>query len=115
MLSQLTVLPTHQSVEGADPEGSVACRQEGSNLGTGKPWQRQWHRSNSVEAIHTRLRAQPKITVGRLRDGVDRPIQESVAEGPRDMRVLADIQRWIQRSKSGRPEQCVKRAKGNQR
>src|SRR5271166_4120372 len=115
VLSQLAILPTHQSVEGADPERSVTCRQEGSNLGTGKPSQRQWHRSNSVEAIDTRLRAEPEITVGQLRDCVDRPTQESIPEGPCGMRELADIQRWIERSKSGRANQCVERSNRNQR
>jgi hypothetical protein len=36
-------------------------------------------------------------------------------EGPRGVRVLADIERWIQRNKRGRPEQCVKRTDDNQR
>src|SRR5271165_6554393 len=77
MLRQLTVLPTHQSVEGADPESSVACRHEGPDLGSPKLLpRRQWQRrrSNSVEAKHTGLSAQPEITVGRLGDCVDRPM-----------------------------------------
>src|SRR5208283_103545 len=116
--SQLTVLPTHQPVEGANPDGSVACRQEGSHRSARKLLprpQRQRHGPNAVEANYTGLRAEPEITVRRLGDCVDRPLHESVAIGPCGMRVLTYIQRRIQRRSIGTPEQHVQRAKRNER
>src|ERR1700756_66058 len=106
--SQLAVLPTRQPVEGADPDGSVACRQEGSHRSAWKLLprpQRQRHGPNAVEANYTRLRAEPKITVRRLGDCVYSPLHESVAIGPCGMRVLTYIQRRIQPRSIGTPEQ----------
>src|SRR5208337_2040972 len=103
---------TYQSVKSADPEGSVACRQEGPNRVARKLLprrQRQRHRPNAVEAHYTGLGAQPEITVRRLGDYVDRPLQESVAIGPCGMRVLTYIQRRIQRTSVRTPEQHVNR------
>jgi len=115
--SQLTVLPTHQPVERANPKGSVACRQEGYHRGARKLLprpQRQRHGPNAVEANYTRLRAEPEITVRRLGDCVDCPVHESVAMGPCGMRVLTYIQRRIQRRSIGTPEQHAQRAKRNE-
>src|ERR1700758_262301 len=106
--SQLTVLPTRQPVEGANPDGSVACRQEGSHRSAWKllpSLQRQRHGPNAIEANYTRLRAEPEITVRRLGDRVYRTLHESVAIGPCGMRVLTYIQRRIQPRSIGTPEQ----------
>ena len=116
IFSQLTVLPTYQPVKSADPEGSVACRQEGSHRGARKllPSRRsQRHRPNTIEADYTGLCGEPEITVRRLGNCVHRPLQESVAIGPCGMRVLTYIQRRIQRKSMGTPEQHVNRAKRN--
>ena len=117
IFSQLTVLPTHQPIEGADPEGPVACRQEGSHRGARKllPWRkRQRHRPNTVESNDTALRSEPEITVRRLRDCVDRALHEPIAIGPCGMCVLTYIQRRIQRKSMRTPEQHVERAKRNE-
>src|ERR1700738_4870455 len=91
--SHPSVVPTRQPTQGSDPEGSVASRQQAPYRSARKLLpgrQRQRQRTNAVETHYTGLGAQPEITVGRLRDRVDRPIQESAAKGPRVMRVLDD-------------------------
>jgi hypothetical protein len=51
--------------------------------------------ANAIEAKQTELRAQPEVTVGSLSNRAYVAFGESVADLPRGMRVLANIERWI--------------------
>ena len=116
--SQLTVLPTHQPVERPSrafrrvPSGRLQSRRSEvaaqAAEATAPPERR---RSELHLAI---ARSEPEITVRRLSDCEDRPLQESVAIGPCGMRVLTYIQRRIQRKSMGTPEQHVNRTKRNE-
>ena len=70
--------------------------------------------ANAIEANQAELRAEPEIPTGRPGNRVDIAIDEPTPDGPRSMRVLADIQGWIQRKNRRRPEQHVERAKRNE-
>jgi hypothetical protein len=51
---------------------------------------------DTIEAKQAEFRAQPEITVGCLSDGVDDASRKVVADPPRRVRVLADVQGRIQ-------------------
>ena len=50
-------------------------------------------------------RAEPEIPIGRLGHRVDAPFEEPVSDGPRGMRILADIERRIERKRSSAADQ----------
>jgi hypothetical protein len=50
------------------------------------------NRSNAVEANQAEFGAQPEITVRRLRNCVDEAFEKAVADRPRSVRVLIDVQ-----------------------
>ncbi len=60
---------------------------------------------DTIEAKQAEFRAQPEITVGRLGNGVDGAFGKAVADLPRRVRVLADVQRRIQRERARAPRQ----------
>lgn len=47
---------------------------------------------NAIEAKQAEFRAQPKISIGRLRHREDSTWGKPVPGGPREVRVLGDIQ-----------------------
>ena len=55
---------------------------------------------HTIEANQSKLSAQPEITVGSLGNGVYRAPGKTVADFPRGMGVLADVQRRIQRERA---------------
>jgi HD-like signal output (HDOD) protein len=55
----------------------------------------------AIEAEQTEFRSKPEKTVGRLSNRIDRTFRKAVPDLPRCMRVLADVQRWIQCKRSG--------------
>ena len=52
--------------------------------------------SNAIEAKQAEFRAQPEITVGRLRDRLDGAVGKAFADLPRRVRVLIDVERRVQ-------------------
>ena len=53
--------------------------------------------ANAIEAKQAEFRAEPEIPIGRLGNRVDVAQGEPIPDGPRRMRVLADVERGIQR------------------
>jgi hypothetical protein len=53
------------------------------------------NRANTIEAKNAEFRAQPNVPIRRLRDRADPAFGEAVADFPRRMRVLADIERGV--------------------
>ena len=60
---------------------------------------------DTVEAKQAELRTQPEITVGRLGNRDDLAFGKAVAELPRRVRVLVNVQRRIQRERGRAPRQ----------
>jgi hypothetical protein len=93
----LAVFPTRKAFEGADPKSTVARAEQPEDTRTdelipGLPG----CGVNSIEFKDAEFRAQPKIAIGRLRNAVDVSFDEPASDGPRVVRVLADVERWIQ-------------------
>ena len=57
-------------------------------------------RPDTIEAEQAEFRAKPKITVGRLGNRSDDAFGKALADLPRRVRVLADVQRRIQRERA---------------
>src|SRR5262245_1618127 len=104
-------LPVFQGCEptfGADPQRSVACHQKTADVA-----RRQWralHRlprngPHAVEAKQAVFRAKPQIPVRCLRNRGDRALEEPVADRPGGVRVLTDVERWIECERGRRPHQ----------
>ena len=51
----------------------------------------------AIEAKQAEFRAEPKIAIRSLGNRVDIAFEEPFPNGPRGVRVLADVQRWVQR------------------
>ncbi len=59
---------------------------------------RWWLPGETAIAIETKqaeLRAEPKITIRSLGDRVDITSKEPIADCPRGVRVLTNVERWI--------------------
>ena len=100
VLSQLAVLPTGQPFMRANPKSSIARDEKASNKAAGQmliPSRLPRNGSNAIEAKQAEIRAQPEITVGGLRNCVDSAFGKAVANLPRRVRILTDVERWVQR------------------
>ena len=64
-------------------------------------WRLPGDASDAIEAHQAELRTQPEIPVGRLGNGEDGAFNKAVADLPRRMGVLTDVQRRIQRDRTG--------------
>jgi hypothetical protein len=53
--------------------------------------------ANAIEAEQAEFRAEPEIPIGCLGNRVNGPLEKPVPNGPRVMRVLGDVEGWIQR------------------
>jgi hypothetical protein len=51
----------------------------------------------AVEAKQAEFRAEPKIAIPSLGDRVNVTPEKSFADCPRGVRVLADVERWVER------------------
>src|ERR1039458_1689816 len=58
-----------------------------------------------VKTQQSVFRSQPEIAVRRLSNLTDCAFGETLADPPRRVRVLADVERRIERHNGGRPEQ----------
>src|SRR5262245_2646410 len=106
MLRELAVLPTGKPLPSADPKGAISGGEEGSNVAAEKLLTGRrvpWHVPDAIETQQAKLRAEPKIAVGCLCDGCDHPFRGTLANPPCRVRVLADVERWGQRERTGGP------------
>src|SRR5262249_20025979 len=98
VLGEPAVLPTCHTFVGAYPKHSIA-RGEQFHRHTGREmliwWWLPGNVPDSVEAQQAKLRGQPEITVGSLGYGADSAFGKPVADLPRRVCVLTDVQRRI--------------------
>jgi len=84
----------------ANPKTSIARDEEASNNVAGETLiasRLPRDGSNAIEAKQAEIRAQPEVTVGGLRDCVDSASGKPFAGLPRRVRILTDVERWVQR------------------
>src|SRR5262249_47881870 len=68
-------------------------------------WRLPGDGANTIEAQQPKLRTQPEITVRRLGNRADDTFGKAVADPPRGVRVLTNVQRRIQRQHRRTPRQ----------
>jgi hypothetical protein len=51
----------------------------------------------AIEAKQAGFGTNPEVTVGGLRNGVDAALEKAFADHPGFVRVLIDVERWVQR------------------
>ena len=89
--------------KGADPQSAVARDEQavdvllGETLALGRVPRDD---ANAIEAKKAELPTEPEIPIWRLGHRVDVADGEPVPDGPRGMRVLADLQRRVQRERA---------------
>jgi hypothetical protein len=100
--------PTTEPFQRADPESPIARgKQAGDEVG-GELLILGRLPGDGPDAIETKeaeLRAQPKVAVRRLSDRGDRSLGKTLPDLPRRVRVLADVQRRIEREQARTPRQ----------
>ena len=105
VLGQLAAIPAYKASKRANPKSAVA-RDEQTIRSAGEMLTRRGLPGDSVNAIKAKqaeFAAQPEIPIGRLSHREDGAHGEPVPGGPRGMRVLADIQRRVQRKNGRQP------------
>ena len=108
VLSQPPVLPTGQSFTSTDPKSAIARGEQAGNLAGGEMlirWRLPEDSSDPIEANEGVLSSQPEIAVGRLGNRGDGAFGKALADLPRRVRVLADVERRIQRERTRAPRQ----------
>src|SRR5262249_38402516 len=106
--NQLPVLPACETLMRANPQSTVSCGKQAENEIGRKVlilWRLPWEVPYTVETQQSGFRSEPKVAVRRLGDGCDSGLCEAVADLPCRVRVLTDIQRWIQRERARTPRQ----------
>src|SRR5271155_3276435 len=96
---QLAVVPTCKALTSANPKCPIACGKQVQNIAAWKLLARgrlPWHAPNAIEAKQAEFRSEPKIPVGRLRNCLDSAVEKALSGLPRGVRVLTDIERWVQ-------------------
>src|SRR6266700_2049117 len=97
--SEPAALPTCKALVGADPKSPVAHDEQASNEIVGQMVTLRRLPSDipdAIEAKQTEFGSQPEITIRRLGNGGDLSFRKPLADLPRRVRVLADVQRRIQ-------------------
>src|SRR5258705_11488086 len=108
VLRELAILPACKSFGGAKPKCPVSRSQQTENVIRRKlliRWRLPGNVLDSIEAEQAEFGAQPKITDGSLGKCVNLAFGKAVANLPRCVCVLTDIQRWIQSERARRPRQ----------
>jgi hypothetical protein len=54
-----------------------------------------WDDPDAIEAKQAEFGTEPEIAIGRLSNCVDDAFEEAVADLPRCVRVLTDVERWV--------------------
>ena len=94
VLGELAAPPARKPFTRANPKSPVGPGEEVKNFARGKVligWRLPCDVSHAVETKQAELCAQPKITIGRLCNGVDGASRKSMADLPRGVCVLADV------------------------
>src|ERR1051326_8718522 len=99
ILRKLSFFPSRQPFRSADPERAVARSEHTRNGARGEMpilWRLPCDTPDTVEAKQSEIRAEPEITVGCLRNAVDRAVEKALAGCPCRVRILTNVQRRIQ-------------------
>jgi hypothetical protein len=108
VLVEFSVSPTCETFLGGNPKSAVAGDKQPQDIHAGESltgWRLPRDSADAIEAIQARLGAEPQIAVGRLRNRRDRASGKAVANLPRRVCVLANVQRRIQRHRAAGAEQ----------
>src|SRR5262249_46577236 len=92
---QLAVLPAGESLEAPDPERPVARDEQAGDVAGGERLvggRLPGDAPDTIEAKQAELGAQPEVAVLCLGEGEDRALGKAVADLPRRVAVLADVQ-----------------------
>src|SRR5262249_7780278 len=98
ILSKFPVLPTGKSFRGANPKRPVAGGQQTPYKVIRQiliRWRLPGDGPDAIEANQAEFRTQPEIAVGRLGNPSDGAFGKAVANLPRRVRVLTDVERRI--------------------
>ena len=102
IVGQLAVPPTGKPFIGSDPEPAVTRGEQTSNGPAGQMLlirRLPFDAAHTVESLQAEFGADPQIAIGRLRNGVDRAFEKPLADRPCLVRVLVDVEGWIQRER----------------
>ncbi len=103
VLGQPGAVQACKPVSGANPESPISRGQQSRHVIAGKMCTRRrlpWVGANTIETKKAEFRAQPDISVGRLSNRVDPASGKAFAIFPGGMRVLAYVQRWVERERT---------------
>src|SRR5260370_11244890 len=108
VLRELAALPTGKPFRGANPKGPVARGDQtpdliGREMLVGR--RLPGNVSDTIETEQAKLGSQPEIAVGCLGEGENGAFGKALADSPRRVRVLADVQCRIQRERAGASRQ----------
>ena len=104
VVGQLAVIPTGKPFIGSDPKPAVSRSQQTSNSPARQTlliWRLPFDAAHTVESLQAEFGADPQVTIGRLRNGVDRAFEKPLADRPCLVCVLIDVQGWIQAKADG--------------
>ena len=101
--SEPPVFQTGKASSGPNPETTVLRGTQGSDVAAGQlrsRWRVPRDAPKSIEPEQAGVRANPEIAIGRLSNGEDDAGEESVADLPRGVRVLSDVEGGVQRERT---------------
>ena len=99
VVGQLAVLPTGQPFTGSYPKPAISRGYHAPNRPAGEMLRIRrlpWRASHTVESLQAKCGTEPQVAVGRLRNGVDRAFEKTLADRPCFVLVLIDIEGRIQ-------------------
>src|SRR5215469_318782 len=105
---ELPVFETREPLLGSNPERSIAGNEQGSDQLAGKSltgWRLPFRKPSAIRTHQAKFRAQPQIAVRRLCNRENYAFCEPVADLPRSMGVLADVERRIESGSASAPRQ----------
>ena len=97
---QLAAIPTDEAGICANPKSPVACDEQLGDSVAREILTRGRLPGDiavAIEAKQAEFRAEPKIAIPSLGNRVDVTSEKSFADCPRRVRVLADVERWVER------------------
>src|SRR5262249_29148714 len=103
VVRQLAVLPAGESAQGASPRPPVARALQASDIAAGEMlplWRLPGDGPHAIEPKQPEFGAEPEISVGRLCDGTNDAWSKPFDGFPRGVRVLADVERRVQRERA---------------
>ena len=105
---EAAVTPAGQAFKRADPEGAVTCAEQTVDARDGRLLASRRlppYEPDAVEMKESGPAPEPQVAVGCLGHRENAVQREPVADRPRRVRVLADLERRIQREEGSRCEQ----------